>query len=259
MYLLQMGLQNAHVLYNKYGLPLGKNGEPGKKMSLLKFMEEAWTALIYFNPADWPSNPELKIHHAEPIVAAMPTPATPHRDNVKGSTSISTTAVSTPVTPHRNELHDDLSLTLTPMLDSPVEVTHAPMDSSILSSTSTVLTSIENRMITPSRERKADYEDRLNKKYNHVLVEIGGGNENDPNTDNKKNKQRGKCRVCSMRGTKSPNKKVIRKETIYHCVHCKKPLCGPNTGRACFYNYHNYQQYWNPKYEFVSHRINAEK
>ena len=56
LFILQLALQNAHILYSKFG-------EGEKKMSLLNFHIAIYRALLGFNESDWPENDDINIPH----------------------------------------------------------------------------------------------------------------------------------------------------------------------------------------------------
>ena len=59
-YLLQIGLQNAHTLYQKYSTEK-------KKLTLLQFHVKMSQTLINFDEKEWPKDNSCSIPHAQPL------------------------------------------------------------------------------------------------------------------------------------------------------------------------------------------------
>ena len=290
MYLLQMGLQNAHILYNKYSTE--------KKLSLLKFHEEAWKALVHFDSNKWPSNPDLKIPHAVPTPATLhstpavpPTPATPaapltplitalltpvtcHRNAGDNSIPTPTPAVPTYTThasPHRNAVYDPPptptpatpSAFLSPLPGVPSPVTPHRNYVNEPPTTTTPRVHTPTTPITPHRN------ERDNSTHTPTSASRSWEKIVDPDCrfDKKKQhiqvaigyKDKGerkiaiqlRCRVCKKVGEKLDKKKRT-KDTSWKCSVCDIPLCATNTGRRCYYVYHKRIDFWNPRYLSVT-------
>ena len=213
-YLLQLGIQNAYILYSKF-----TTDEKSNKLTHRQFLTEVARALINFNPDDWPSNQEFTIPHAPSV-----DPDVQFRSPRK---SAHPTTAATAAT-DEEQLDDDthVSSPATPVPVASTSGTH-PTPVASVDPINDEDTSDEEVTMEPPGKRKRLFEiDPRKHKFGryediHTPVKIS-------NTELK----RKCCFVCQKNGIK-------RRPTQIMCDICELPLCATNLRPECWKKLHS--------------------
>ena len=208
MFFIQLTIQNAHILYQRYG------SDPNKhKKSLRMFYEDIYRSLIHFKEEDWPKNSKYVISHAPSLPQEMQRPSPRKQESQSRET---TTDTPLPMPMHR----------LSPRKNDP---SAAP--NNIPKTVGIIMADAPTKK---QKMRRVDPPNRLvhNANIFHQLI---------PTPLHEEGPKKGKskqleCQVHSRQG--------IRKETTSQCAVCLMPLCQSKTATDCFYKYHKYTRYW---------------
>ena len=232
MYLIQMGILNAHFLYSKYHPTV-------RKIPFFEFLKAAANHLIFFDVDEWPSTeppipsaPDLPVDERQPIPRQR-RPVRPVSDEEDADDPLpAAAAVADPVA----STSSAVASTSSPPLPSTPLTTSTPISSPPPPPPPTEpdLAAPRSRSPTPPpvveqppvKRMKLDPDCRL-QKGKHEVMRLTDHLEYD-------GVFRKRCRVCIANG--------IRRESRFCCSLCNMPLCATAMSN-CFRRYHTEAQY----------------
>ena len=227
MFLFQLALQNAHILYNKEQVRNNK-----KVMSLRLFYEEIYRKLIHFDETEWPRNSDNEMPHAESLPQEMQKPS-PRKAEAKGRETSTPAIVPMRRLSPRKKSTDVASTSFISTVPVAVPIQQLISPASVIEEDDMVCDEpSDNYQVRKKKPRRVDPVIRLihNKNSFHYTKPT-------PVHENGKRKGQSKqlaCQVHKMRGE--------RKDTQSMCALCEMPLC--QFGNNCFFKYHRYVKYW---------------
>ena len=206
MFFLQIGIQNSHILYQKFS-----NDPNKKKKSLRLFYEDIYRSLIHFKEEEWPKNSNYVLEHAESLPYNMQRPS-PRKQQAQSTETSTETPLPVPMR------------RLSPRKNDPSTVNNIPKNVGII---------MADEPTKQKKMRRVDPPNRLVHNINsfHQLIPLK--HESGPKEGKSKQLQ---CQVCSKKGE--------RKDTSYQSSICKMPSCLSKTPDCCNYKYHRYVNYW---------------